>query len=104
MLFCSQTFFSQSICHYRICLPPLISSAATTVAAGNEPTPRPYSVNVLIIDFVGNEEREKAAGGGGGCIEKAFKLASSNALLHASQLVISNEREREDRNDIHKFV
>ena len=74
------------------------------VAAVNEPTPRPYSVNVLIIDFVGNEEREKAAGGGGGCIEKAFKLASSNALLHASQLVISNEREREDRNDIHKFV
>jgi hypothetical protein len=32
--------------------PPLISSVATAV---KEPTPIPYSVNVLIIDFVGNE-------------------------------------------------
>jgi hypothetical protein len=46
------SIFLQCICHYRICLPPLISSVATAV---KEPTPIPYSVNVLIIDFVGNE-------------------------------------------------
>jgi len=54
-------FLQQSVCLSLSNLSPPINfiSGYHSTAAVKEPTPRPYSVNVLIIDFVGNDGRRK---------------------------------------------